>query len=315
MPLRRSIFTLTSPPRTQLCQLANRHSRFHTSSIRRAQTDVFPDHYETLSLSPDATQKDIKRYAPCLAFSPRDSSVLPHIGFFFSPHCLQLTLHSQYFTLSKRHHPDTSDSPDSLPRFHAITDAYHTLVDPATRSTYDRDYVRVYNTAAGAPAYPAGSHASHTSSYAGSRPASGLSRRRTRFRGPPPSFYRNGRYGTQSAKRQANEHASAGSEAEANAAGQGMGGGFGPGQSSNVFGGGTPHFDTQAHRRTHESIINGREARRRATGTLIPDDHYEGPRYHQLTMFLMLCAIVTSGVAAGGLLKQRPVARKEKRGQ
>lgn len=38
---------------------------------------------------------------------------------------------------------------------------------------------------------------------AGSRTASGLSRRRTHFKGPPPSFYRNGGWGAQYRKRQA----------------------------------------------------------------------------------------------------------------
>lgn len=40
-----------------------------------------------------------------------------------------------------------------------------------------------------------GSHSSAGATYAGSRPASGLSKRKTAFRGPPPSFYAHGGYG------------------------------------------------------------------------------------------------------------------------
>lgn len=48
-----------------------------------------------------------------------------------------------------------------------------------------------------------GSHSSASMgpSYAGSRPASGLSKRRAAFRGPPPSFYAHGGYGTTGASR------------------------------------------------------------------------------------------------------------------
>lgn len=47
-----------------------------------------------------------------------------------------------------------------------------------------------------------GSHSSAGATYAGSRPASGLSKRRTTFRGPPPSFYAHGGYGRAGARQQ-----------------------------------------------------------------------------------------------------------------
>ena len=69
------------------------------------------------------------------------------------------------------------------------------LVDPQKRSRYDRDVIRQLQ-----QSYPGrtGAPAGHTGSYAGSRPASGLSKRRGTFRGPPPSFYAQGGYGTTS---------------------------------------------------------------------------------------------------------------------
>ena len=45
-----------------------------------------------------------------------------------------------------------------------------------------------------------GSYSSAGATYAGSRPASGLSKRRTAFRGPPPSFYAHGGYGRAGAR-------------------------------------------------------------------------------------------------------------------
>lgn len=47
-----------------------------------------------------------------------------------------------------------------------------------------------------------GSHSSAGATYAGSRPASGLSKRRTAFRGPPPSFYAHGGYGRTGTRQQ-----------------------------------------------------------------------------------------------------------------
>lgn len=47
-----------------------------------------------------------------------------------------------------------------------------------------------------------GSHSSAGATYAGSRPASGLSKRRTAFRGPPPSFYAHGGYGARQQQQQ-----------------------------------------------------------------------------------------------------------------
>lgn len=103
----------------------------------------------------------------------------------------------QFYSLSKTHHPDLNrNDREASDRFVKISEAYAVLGNSTKRERYDHDM----RASLGEPPSHAyqGSHSS--SGPYGSRPASGLSRRRTQFRGPPPSFYRNGGWGPQSAK-------------------------------------------------------------------------------------------------------------------
>ncbi|CAG8282073.1 unnamed protein product [Penicillium olsonii] len=102
----------------------------------------------------------------------------------------------QFYALSMRHHPDRNRTdPNAGQRFARISAAYNVLGNASKRAVYDRDHGFHQVHASAAPghthAHPMGSH----SSYAGSRPASGLSKRRSAFHGPPPSFYEQGGYG------------------------------------------------------------------------------------------------------------------------
>jgi hypothetical protein len=107
-------------------------------------------------------------------------------------------------------------------------------------------------------ATPRGSY--HSSGPVGGRPASGLSRRRTHFRGPPPSFYRSGGWGTQGAKRQAAQEEGL-SAAYRAAEGSQHGGGMGPGQRPFGHGNDVPHFDRDGHFRTHSNQEKRRQSR------------------------------------------------------
>jgi hypothetical protein len=130
----------------------------------------------------------------------------------------------------------------------------------------------------------------------GARRASGLSRRRTQFKGPPPSFYKNGGYGSaQTAQeRAAATEAFRAREEEAarnqfawggsNASGDGNPFGSQPGGGGNGGTGGyagqtgswpfqtdmndVPHFDREGHFRTTSSLEDqlrqGRSKRRKA---------------------------------------------------
>ena len=174
--------------------------------------------------------------------------------------------------MSKTHHPDHNpDDPEASSRFVKISEAYATLGNTQKRERYDREFRRA-----------SGSHTqqehrrSHSSSSTpwGSRPASGLSRRRTQFRGPPPSFYRSGGWGAQGAKRhsQADSAASTSAYTASGAAGASgptanMGGGFGPGQAQAGWDNDVPHFDRDGHYRTQEQQESWRRRRREERAT------------------------------------------------
>ncbi|USW58451.1 Putative DnaJ domain, Chaperone J-domain superfamily [Septoria linicola] len=205
---------------------------FHASAGQRAE---MPNHYETLKVSTNATPKEIKK---------------------------------SFYTLSKANHPDLHpNDPDASQRFVKISEAYATLGSAEKKQRYDRDFLRSSPSGGagpgGGPAY-SGSHSSHMASSPGGRSPSGLSRRRTQFKGPPPSFYRSGGWGDQGAKRQeASEKASHTHEARGRAASNNVGGGMGPGGFTQGFADDVPHFDAQGHFKTHEQILQERVERNR----------------------------------------------------
>lgn len=119
-------------------------------------------------------------------------------------------LNRSFYTLSKAHHPDHNQSdPNASRRFVRISEAYNILGNAEARARYDRDVLRLHQRAHQHDhAGPRGSYSS--TGPAGSRPASGLSRRRGTFRGPPPSFYRSGGWGSHGARRAAAHEESTG---------------------------------------------------------------------------------------------------------
>ncbi|RDW60860.1 hypothetical protein BP6252_12243 [Coleophoma cylindrospora] len=201
---------------------------FQSSAVQKA--DSTPNHYETLQIPTNATPADVKK---------------------------------SFYALSKTHHPDRNpDDPQASARFVKISEAYHILGTPAKRQQYDRDFLRTSQVhGGGGDARPSGSYSS--SGPAGGRPASGLSRRRTQFRGPPPSFYRNGGWGDHTEKRQAAQEGDAPPTGEA-ARGMGSAGGMGPGQHPWRDRNDVPHFDREGHFRTQDSIYSKQERRRQS---------------------------------------------------
>lgn len=136
-----------------------------------------------------------------------------------------------------------------------LSEAYGILGHADKRARYDREVMRIHHR-------PQGSH--HSSGPAGGRPASGLSRRRATYQGPPPSFYRSGGWGAHGAKRRAaheestgtGSHSSstAGSSSSSSSA-ESKYGGMGPGQDpfyhTHSHHHSFHHFDREAHTRTH----------------------------------------------------------------
>ncbi|KAF2801179.1 DnaJ-domain-containing protein [Melanomma pulvis-pyrius CBS 109.77] len=233
----------TSPPRYHGLPHA---SPFHTTPRTLTSTPSAPTHYETLSLPATATPSDIKR---------------------------------QFFTLSKRHHPDKNPSdPTASTRFVQISEAYHVLSVPEKRAQYDEQLHSASRRSrwgaggggegGGSSRHPQGSYSS--ASYAGSRPATGLNKKRSTFQGPPPSFYNSGGYGRHGAKRgeyahhHHHPHANADPAAAETEHGQESGAfdGFGPGQTSQ--GSEVPHFDGHRHKQTHDHVNEHIYARRRS---------------------------------------------------
>ncbi|KAI0387011.1 DnaJ-domain-containing protein [Hypomontagnella monticulosa] len=229
-------------------QSRHKYQPFHTTAcLRDEQIDNSRNHYETLKLQPGATPAEIKK---------------------------------SFYTLSKTHHPDHNPTnPRASDRFMRIRAAYDILSIPAKRAAYDRDTLHLRS-------HPHSHHGhrgsySSTSNPAGGRPATGLSRRRSTFQGPPPSFFRSGGWGAHGAKRRAAHDESTGSSSHpysphsstssTGSSGSGSGGGssststaggMGPGQSP--FGRGTdevPHFDREAHERTGRHHDRRRAAR------------------------------------------------------
>lgn len=190
------------------------------------------NHYETLNVAYDASPAEIKK---------------------------------SFYSLSKSYHPDHNPDDDSATtKFHSIADAYAVLGTPAKRAAYDRDVIRHQHPGPGHTAARRGSY--HSSGPAGGRPASGLSRRKTQFRGPPPSFHRSGGWGAHAHKRGAAHDESTG--------GHGTPGGqhhepqpeapgMGPGQDpySHTRKSGLPHFDTERHTRSQHEQDQRRTAR------------------------------------------------------
>ncbi|KAL5120105.1 hypothetical protein ACEQ8H_001930 [Pleosporales sp. CAS-2024a] len=198
-----------------------RTALFHTPARRDA--DVLANHYETLELPATASAADVKR---------------------------------QFYTLSKKNHPDHNrDDPGASTRFVAISEAYHTLSVPEKRRQYDAQLEQADGRAR-APGSPQGSYSS--AAY-GSRPASGLTKKRSTFCGPPPSFYKSGGYGEHSAKREHFAYANAHQAHEHAPAEQ------------------VPHFDGRKHKDMHDTVNEHIWARRRKmqTTTVRFDDDYK----------------------------------------
>jgi curved DNA-binding protein CbpA len=123
-----------------------------------------------------------------------------------------------------------------------ISEAYSVLSHAEKRARYDRDVMRHRHN--NPPKHPP--HSYYSSGPAGGRPASGLSRRRGTFTGPPPSFFRSGGWGSYSAKRKAAHEETTGTGGDM--------GGMGPGADPLHRPGRTPGFDSERHEAQHRRV-------------------------------------------------------------
>ena len=275
MPITRSVFLrAVQLPRPTLPHIA----LFHTTLAWRSESASY---YEALGVGPNASTGEIKKCAVIyMAFHQ------------------VLTRRRQFYSLSRTHHPDHNpNDPQAPERFVKISEAYAVLGSPQKRERYDRDVQRAQG--ASRSSVHQGSHSTSSTPF-GSRPASGLSRRRAQFKGSPPSFYRNGGWGTQGSKRQAQAEASGSA-----ATGEPRGGGFGPGQGQSGFHD-VPHFDQEGHHRTQEQQDQRRRKRMEDEGVGSEDGR------SVLFRFLLITSVVTFAFSIPSLFDRRRNGRKTK---
>ncbi|KAJ5653368.1 hypothetical protein N7490_000371 [Penicillium lividum] len=276
-----SLFTQTIQrprPQPQPHKQHHLHNRlFFRSFSSTARTQAHEqNHYETLGLPITASASEIKK---------------------------------KFYSLSLRHHPDRNRSdPEAGPRFSRITAAYNILGRASKRAIYDRDH-GFHSAHQGHHNVPHGSHSSHTAhpnkggSYAGSRPASGLSKRRSTFQGPPPSFYEQGGYGSTGRTGGEGSYTTGSGGDEFGFGGKGRGKGDDPEDPMGfIYRNPLSHFNAQAHYRTQSAEDRRRgERRRRAREAAIKDGAVMASGNFQASEFFIVCGIFVLVIAIGGI--------------
>ena len=198
-----------------------------------------------------------------------------------SPSVSHAELKKRFYVLSKENHPDLHPgSKEHTTKFQEISESYTVLADPDKRRKYDRDVM------GSRPSVQKGS------GFAGSRPATGLSKRRSAFRGPPPSYY--GKRGEPSSSQSQSESTSSSSSAYA----------WGPEPQFSQ----THDFNPQPVYRT-QSAEDERRSRRNAAAAQAAQTAFddEGEFWSR---FVMVTVILTVGVTLGtmvvGAMNPRP---------
>ncbi|KAF2718245.1 DnaJ-domain-containing protein [Polychaeton citri CBS 116435] len=265
--------------------IRNRHPTIFGHCFRTTRPNFdgaggLPNHYETLDLPTNASATDVKK---------------------------------QFYKLSKSHHPDLHPNDTTASqRFVKISEAYATLGSMEKRARYDHDFLRATGEPSSAADIPRGSYSS--ASPAGGRPASGLSKRRTKFHGPPPSFYQSGGWGAYGAKREeAARNASHAHEAQGRAQSGPTGpAGTGPGGFAFGFDNDVPHFDRKGHYQTHSTIEKTRHKARRKQETA--DELHINASGGMMLNFFVVCGMlgfIYSASLAIGVMWSAPKKQKQ----
>lgn len=163
--------------------------------------------------------------------------------------------------------------------------------------------------------HPMGSHSSAGATYAGSRPASGLSKRRTAFRGPPPSFYAHGGYGRSARQQDSSSNSPGGAYT-----GTGTGTGTGSGETfraqknnedptSFIHDNPVWHFNAQGHYKT-QTAEDARRKQRRSKQMQREREILENERSGSfvLRFFMVSGILVLTAVFGAWLGDQKTVA-------
>lgn len=143
-----------------------------------------------------------------------------------------------------------------------------------------------------------------------------MNKKRSTFRGPPPSFYKTGGYGRHGAKRAeyAYSNTQEGGEAYKDAGRESYGewGGFGPGQQKQ--GNEVPHFDNIRHKETHDNVNEHIWARRKKLRRNIKVEE-EWEKGNMVVNFLAVSSVIALiGVTAKVFESRHESHRKAKEG-
>lgn len=214
-------------------------------------------HYETLQIPVNATSSEVKK---------------------------------AFYTLSKTCHPDCNPSdPEASSRFITLSTAYSVLSTPSTRASYDSTLKNSQP-----EIIPRGTYSS--TNPVGGRSPSGLSRRRAQFRGPPPSFYRNGGWGSYAEKRQTSHQETTNptkTKTDSHIDAQRFGD-FGPGRNRYryVINDDLHHFDREQHLQTQENNRRRWQTRKKGNREIIDEELPKG----LLGPFITVAGILTVGI-------------------
>lgn len=230
---------------------------FHASRLLRATEQ---SHYDTLGVPPNATKADLKK---------------------------------RFYVLSKETHPDVAANrgdPTAADRFSRVSEAYAVLGNEDKRKIYDRDVM---------PRFTRRSQRSsgQSGSFAGSRPATGLSKRRGTFRGPPPSFYADKNPSPEEQARREQEAYNAG----ATSGSQTYAGAFDPSQYTSA-GQWDPTFNPTPVYKTQTAEDHRRQHRRAAE--MAAAQQFADEESNFWVRFIIVTGVVTFAVGAASMINR-----------
>jgi curved DNA-binding protein CbpA len=253
----------------------SQHRPFATTPKLQAHQHE-PTHYELLGVDPSIAPTDLKK---------------------------------RFYTLSREHHPDLHPTdPTAVQRFQRISESYSILSNAEKRAKYDREVLPRLHSIRN----DANSSAQRSGTYAGSRAPTGLSKRRSAFKGPPPSYFRHGNNSTfeaEQARRQRDASQSSSSsnpnpeDHEYNASH--YPGAFHPESSAPIDFDARPVYKTQT---AEDARRNARRAAAMAEAQMAAEE-----RSDFAARFVMVSCVLVGGLTISGLLTN--MFRKEHGGR